>query len=281
MLYNIIGDIHGRDCWKDLIEKDAVNIFLGDYFSPYNKEYDFVHCANNFQEIVDFAKERPETILLVGNHDEDYWHWRDMMHASRFDKENADKIHALFEENKDLFRIAYNIKDKCLVTHAGVSILWYNNAFSNTENKNRSYVDDISSFDNLTTDEVLNMNDICFQENQIYFFKNRWNIYRDGKFVELEYRPKEVAVNLNMLWLAKPKLFHWKYGANNHDYCGNSETQSPLWIRPQELIQANIFKGTTVMQIVGHTQFNEPTAEQGIIFADTLEVMHESVGIEV
>lgn len=34
--YNIIGDIHGRTCWKDLVREDCVNIFVGDYFDPYD-----------------------------------------------------------------------------------------------------------------------------------------------------------------------------------------------------------------------------------------------------
>ena len=28
---NIIGDIHGRPCWKELVQDDAINIFIGDY----------------------------------------------------------------------------------------------------------------------------------------------------------------------------------------------------------------------------------------------------------
>mgnify|MGYP006874643990 CR=1 FL=1 len=31
MLYNLIGDIHGRDAWQQLVREDAVNIFMGDY----------------------------------------------------------------------------------------------------------------------------------------------------------------------------------------------------------------------------------------------------------
>ena len=34
--YVVIGDIHCRDNWKRLILKDAVHVFVGDYFSPYD-----------------------------------------------------------------------------------------------------------------------------------------------------------------------------------------------------------------------------------------------------
>ena len=38
--FNVIGDIHGRTKWKELVKDDAVNIFVGDYFDPYD-DYTF------------------------------------------------------------------------------------------------------------------------------------------------------------------------------------------------------------------------------------------------
>ena len=286
MKYNIIGDIHGRTCWKDLVGKDATNIFVGDYFSPYD-DYDFEHCAKNFQEIVDFAREHPETVLLIGNHDEDHWHWIDMQHASRFDIENAYKIHDLFEENKELFSLAYAIEDKCLVTHAGVSVLWYNNVFSGSyEDRWRAnmQVTDLSSYENDDEDdfeETMRNKDMKPEEDHLYFFKNRWNLYKGGKLIELEYDAKSVSTTINRLWQDNPKLFHWKYGASKEDYCGNSEAQSPLWIRPEELLNANIFKGTNITQIVGHTQFKKIQIYRQVIFSDFLGTTPASVKIIV
>lgn len=133
MLYNFIGDIHGRTNWKPLIKKDAVNIFLGDYFSPYNKSNDldnyigYNQCKRNFLEIIKLKKENPNnTVLLLGNHDVDHWclHERGI---SRFDAEHYQQIHDLFEKYKDYFTIAYNVNDDLLVTHAGVSAQWYFN----------------------------------------------------------------------------------------------------------------------------------------------------------
>lgn len=281
MQYNIIGDIHGRTCWKDIVCDDAVNVFLGDYFSPYDPAYDFEHCATNFQEIIDFAKERPETVLLIGNHDEDHWHWRHMKHASRFDWVNADKICTLFEENKDMFRLACPIGDRCLATHAGVSVLWYENTFRN-EGYPIYRIMDLSSFENDEQDfeKILQLENTEPAEGQVYFYHNRWNIYKDGKLEELEFNVKDLAVTLNNLWQRSPEVFHWEKNAANWDYCGNSESQSPLWIRPEELIRANIFKGTDINQIVGHTQFKNPAIDGGIIFADILESCQDSIGIK-
>ena len=49
--YNIIGDIHGRDAWKRLVDEDCINIFVGDYFDPYDKIH-FMDLQYNFMEII-------------------------------------------------------------------------------------------------------------------------------------------------------------------------------------------------------------------------------------
>ena len=41
-------------------------------------------------------------------------------------------ISQLFEENKDLFKIAYSIENKILVTHAGVTKPWFNKYCENS-----------------------------------------------------------------------------------------------------------------------------------------------------
>jgi len=66
--YNIIGDIHGRTCWKNLVREDGVNIFVGDYFDPYGYVPQVERMAN-FQDIMEFKRQHPETVLLYGNHD--------------------------------------------------------------------------------------------------------------------------------------------------------------------------------------------------------------------
>ena len=50
MKYIIIGDIHGRTNWKEIInyEKDYDKvIFQGDYFDPY-ENYSLEHIIKNF-----------------------------------------------------------------------------------------------------------------------------------------------------------------------------------------------------------------------------------------
>ena len=88
--YNIIGDTHGRTAWKDLVISDGINIFVGDYFSPY-VNMSFEDQLNNFLSIIDYKREHPETVLLIGNHDDQ--HWKNIsMRTSRFDFYNWKTI---------------------------------------------------------------------------------------------------------------------------------------------------------------------------------------------
>lgn len=121
--YNIIGDIHGRTCWKELVKEDGVNIFVGDYFDPY-EPMSPQQLLQNFAGIVAFAAEHPGTVLLYGNHDLHYL--SDCDRSSRYDALNAATYRRLFGETKSLFHgVAYAIADRALVTHAGVTRPWY------------------------------------------------------------------------------------------------------------------------------------------------------------
>ena len=123
MLYNIIGDIHGRDAWRQLVREDAVNIFLGDYFDPYDSDEDKAGEEEyaNLLSIIRYKQEHPETILLLGNHDLHYlWH----EHYSRYNAEHAERYAHLLSEHLHLFQAAYAIGDRVLVTHAGVTRPW-------------------------------------------------------------------------------------------------------------------------------------------------------------
>ena len=60
----VLGDIHGRTVWKDIIEKEQPDqvIFLGDYVSTHDciSESDQV---SNLLEVLCFKDHHPETIL--------------------------------------------------------------------------------------------------------------------------------------------------------------------------------------------------------------------------
>ena len=125
--YNIIGDIHGRTNWKELVDEDCINIFVGDYFDPYT-EILFEDLERNFLEIIDLKKRMPDNVvLLYGNHDYEYLPGI-FERSNRYDAFNARKIMALLTENEaQFYGVAYAIGNTCLVTHAGVTKPWVMN----------------------------------------------------------------------------------------------------------------------------------------------------------
>ena len=124
MKYNIIGDIHARTCWRHLVKEEYVNIFVGDYFDPYEYIPQIERVAN-YQALMDYKREHPDnTILLYGNHDLHYL-IADEQYA-RYEPRYANEYWRAFIQAKTLFHgIAFPIEDKALVTHAGVTKEWY------------------------------------------------------------------------------------------------------------------------------------------------------------
>jgi len=124
--YNIIGDIHARTCWKNVVREDCINIFVGDYFDP----YEYISPEEQmliFREILSFKRQHPETVLLYGNHDLQYIVDE---RYSRYDSQHALDYKRLFTESQSLFHgIAYSIGNKALVSHAGVTKEWYEKYF--------------------------------------------------------------------------------------------------------------------------------------------------------
>lgn len=124
-----IGDIHGLDYWKGIVENHSGCrfVFLGDYLDPY--EY-IPHnlLLSNLCDIIELKRNRQlDIILLLGNHDLHYF-CSDSCISSRFDYQIADKASRIFIENFHLFQYAYQEGDK-IFTHAGISNEWFENDF--------------------------------------------------------------------------------------------------------------------------------------------------------
>ncbi len=145
----IIPDVHGRQFWKQPIEKyindvDKI-VFLGDYCDPYLDEpitYTWKECINGLQEIIELKKNFPDKIiLLLGNHDEHYRNkeYMRLAKSTRYSSSNAYKMHELLTgHNENLFKLCYitNIADKKVIfSHAGISKHWLNKCgFENDDN---------------------------------------------------------------------------------------------------------------------------------------------------
>ena len=70
----VIGDIHGRDTWKEIIAKeepfDKV-VFLGDYFDSYY--ISFKNQFINYNEIIKYKDDNKDKVItLFGNHELHY-----------------------------------------------------------------------------------------------------------------------------------------------------------------------------------------------------------------
>lgn len=134
MKYLIIGDIHGRTNWKELVKRmnrETTVIFVGDYTDPYTYDegigYD--QMLNNLDDILNFKDRwKNNVILLFGNHDAQYIGLGG--ETNRYDFRHSREIMRTFQDDIDLFDgIAYQIGEKYLITHAGVSKKWYERVF--------------------------------------------------------------------------------------------------------------------------------------------------------
>lgn len=130
----IIPDIHGRNFWKNAIEKHFDNtsktVFLGDFLDSYPWEgITRKDAITNFQEIIDFKKEyKDKVILLLGNHCLPYVDKKNFYTRSRYDSSNAYHINGMFRSHRSLFQLAHEelINGKrYLFTHAGLLPQWY------------------------------------------------------------------------------------------------------------------------------------------------------------
>lgn len=213
-----IGDIHGRECWKQIVEthSDADNIvFIGDYFDSF--DISGIEQLFNAEDIVRFKKRQEEdpskkVYLLIGNHDLHYWpgiKWRG--NVSGFQPTMLDQFEHFFRENEKMFHMAVNIGGN-LCTHAGVSSTFLKDVGYWTYNKHtdESYV-------------VEFLNDL---------FHHKPNEFDFGACQDRH------------------------YGLLTLNPYGDDEQQSPVWIRPKSLQRSNKKSGLKHMyvQVVGHTQ---------------------------
>jgi predicted phosphodiesterase len=128
----IIGDIHGRSVWKDIVKKENPDqtIFVGDYFDSF--EFSTAEQLYNFQEILRYKKESEElgkkVVLLIGNHDYHYFSGIKDTNTSGYQFGGAPAINQALEEAKSQLQMCYEIPgSKIIVSHAGISQVWLDN----------------------------------------------------------------------------------------------------------------------------------------------------------
>jgi 3',5'-cyclic AMP phosphodiesterase CpdA len=124
MKHIIIGDLHGKDSWREInIKKYDKVVFLGDYTDAWTLSDLAIY--QNLQNIIKLKKRHwDKVVLLLGNHDIQYLYFP-RFQCSGFRPTMQRQLTALFNNNKECFQVAYG-RDNYIFTHAGITNAWYN-----------------------------------------------------------------------------------------------------------------------------------------------------------
>lgn len=101
---------------------------MGDYLDSFDKTNEEI--MNNFLDIIQFKEDNMDkVILLLGNHEWNYWpfkpHESNPYHCSGYRGDAHWDLWYTMQKNKHLFQLAYQYKDH-IFTHAGIHIGWWN-----------------------------------------------------------------------------------------------------------------------------------------------------------
>lgn len=142
----VLGDIHGRLIWEDIIEKEKnidKIIFLGDYVTTHELISDEQQLFN-FENILTYKEDNPEKVILLrGNHDLWKFSWGDCTPYSSSWLEK--KLLFKFNQFSRLSQWIY-IQDNIIFSHAGVSQVWLDNNNLKLEDINKQGWSEIFGF---------------------------------------------------------------------------------------------------------------------------------------
>lgn len=122
----VLGDIHGRTCWKEIIEKENPDkvIFMGDYVSSHDNIPAYQQISN-LEDIMKYKEaHNDDVIMLRGNHD--CQHLEKGFESCCFEPE----VWIYMQDEKERFlkntQWVYIYND-IIFTHAGISQKFWNN----------------------------------------------------------------------------------------------------------------------------------------------------------
>lgn len=113
-----IGDIHGREEWKQYIDDDFTDFyFVGDYFDSF--DISTLDQILNFKLICNWARSDPRVHLCIGNHDYQYLKGVHETYSG-FQKLMQFDIREVLEANIDIIQPVY-LDGDTLISHAGIT----------------------------------------------------------------------------------------------------------------------------------------------------------------
>lgn len=122
----ILGDIHGKLIWIDIINKENPDkvIFLGDYVSTHGNE-SAEQQLSNLEDILNYKRSSMDSIILLrGNHDVQHlgYSWSE---CSGWDEKVYQKMIPLKDRYLELSQWVYIDEEiHTIFSHAGVSTMW-------------------------------------------------------------------------------------------------------------------------------------------------------------
>lgn len=243
----IVSDLHGYDIWKKFVNENPQIekwVFLGDYCDSFTHKNEAIW--NNLADIIAFKKANPDMVeLLLGNHDIHYI-FDGKYRCSGFRAESLYGLKILFEDNKDLFNVAYQ-KENYLFTHAGVSNSWFN--------KHR---------------DVLHKYHSQFSPNEIKCLPN-------GKFIKTKFT---LADLLNTLYKTHDSHILMEVGQARG---GSADNYGGIFWACKSETKEDYLDGCN--QIVGHTAVDEITVlaykDSSITYTDCLGTKEEFLTLEI
>ena len=124
----VLGDIHGRLVWYDIIKKEQPDkvIFLGDYVSTHDDISDEQQCMN-LEDILNYKTDNPDKIILLrGNHDLQhlgYYYWAE---CSGYFRKVANWLTEPHMKHRFLENTQWiHIEDDLVFSHAGSTKGWW------------------------------------------------------------------------------------------------------------------------------------------------------------
>ena len=152
----VIGDLHGKDCWKRLLEGrfsefDKI-IFMGDYSDDSWVRFCDEDIINNLEDVIEFKKNHNDNVeLLIGNHDFQYIVGYPT--ASRYRESYAKEMNEIFNDNTDLFK-PIHIENNYIFTHAGITNGWID------------YIKNKYDIDNIDIDNIESIVNIIYKNDR-------------------------------------------------------------------------------------------------------------------